>query len=263
MKQIKTSILFLLLAMLSACNGNNKEEIEANSSSSISNIDQVLPIFMKNEANTKLYKEASTNSKIISTVPEEGTLSIIGLTAIKDAENRVWYKCYYPKEHLEGWTLQASHSNFKEEERYLPFLQNITLANLQMGANPRDAKRLLGKPKLESSETGPLETSGYIDEDYIVTTTTMEYDGIHLIFQDENMIHADISKAGKSFGWITCKDKEWNKDFIMKKFKLTDENFYDDGEGMKTISVYWDILSLTIFLDAADLVESIKFHYGS
>ena len=48
----------------------------------------------------------------------------------------------------------------QDGEINFPFLQNLTLAKLQLGANPTDAKRLLGKPNSESAKTGPLEVSG-------------------------------------------------------------------------------------------------------
>lgn len=263
MKHYKTSILIILLATLYACNENKKEQNTAQSEISDSNIDKVLPIFMKNEANTTLYKDASIDSKVITVLPEEDILLLIALSAVKDAENNVWYKCYYPKAQIEGWTRQASHWDFDEDEKHLPFLQNLTLANLQIGANPSDAKRLMGEPLLEDDETGPLETSGYIDEDDIVTTTTMEFDGMQLIYQDDRMIHAEIINPGNSFGWIVIGDKEWNKDSIMKKFKLDEDSFYESEEGDKVINMYWNIFSLSINLDADDLVETIEFHYGS
>lgn len=146
-------------------------------------IDNLLPIFMVNEANTVLYDEASNESKIIFIVEEESNHSLISLTAVKDAVGNVWYRCYYPKQQLEGWTCQISHWSLDEDEKHLAFLQNLTLANLQLGANPQDAERVLGKPLSEHNERGPMEVSGYIDEDYIVTTTTMEYESILLIYK--------------------------------------------------------------------------------
>ena len=240
-----------------------KEEKDVQVKFSDPGIDKILPVFMKNQANTTLYDDASVDSGIVATLPDEDYFLLIGVTAIKDKANKIWYKTYYPKEQIQGWTRQVSHWDFNEDERHLPLLQNLTLANLQLGASPLDAKRLLGVPKSETSETGPLETSGYIDEDYIVTTTTMTYDGIQLIYQDDMLIHAEMSKAGKSFGWITIGDKQWNKDSIMKKFKLTDENFYDNNEGVKVLTIYRDILSLSIYLDENDLVKTITWHYGS
>ena len=263
MKHFKISILILVFALISACNSDQKVENVTDPETSQTNIDQLLPIFMSNEANTKLYKEASVDSEIISTIPEEDNLVLIGLTAVKDAANKTWYKCYYPKEQVEGWTLQVSHGNYSDDKSRLPFIQNLTQAYLKFGANPKEAKRLLGKPNTESSETGPLETSGYVDEDDIVTTTTMQYDGLQLIYQDDYLIHAEITKPGKSFGWITVGDKAWNKNTIMKKFNLTEENFYDEGEGVRVINMYADILSLSLFLDADDLVKKIEFHFGS
>ncbi|NLC26450.1 MAG: hypothetical protein GX777_07510 [Fastidiosipila sp.] len=226
-------------------------------------IDKMLPLFMKNKANTTLYDDASIESGIVATVPDQEHFLLICLTAVKDKKNRTWYKCYYPKEQVQGWTTQVSHWGFNDDERHLPLLQNLTLANLQLGANPLDAQRLLGQPKYQSSETGPLQTSGYIDDDYSVTTTTMIYDGIELVYQDYMLIHAEINKPGKSFGWITIGDKKWNKDSIMKKFKLTDEDFYDNNQGVKVLTVSRDILFLSIFLDADDLVKTITWHYGS
>ena len=144
----------------------------------------------------------------------------------------------------------------------LPFLQNLALAKFQMGTNPTDAKRLLGKPNSESAKTGPLEVSGYIDEDYIVTTTTMEYDGIKLIYDDQGMIRATVNKPGKQFGWIICGDKNCDKDFLMQKFRLTEEDVYDNDEGDKTLVMNWEIFSLVVLLDADNLVKTIEFNAG-
>lgn len=226
-------------------------------------IDKILPVFMKNKANTTLYDDASTDSGIISTLADEDIFLLIGLTAVKDKANRTWYKCYYPKEQVQGWTRQVSHWDFNENEKLLPLLQNLTIANLQLGATPNDAKRLLGKPLSEIAETGAMETSGFIDEDDIVTTTTMEYDGIQLTYQDERMIHAEVSKLGQSFGWITIDDKKWNKNSIMKIFKLTDEDIYDNDKGEKVITIAKDILSLSVYIDTNDRVKNITWHYGS
>jgi len=145
----------------------------------------------------------------------------------------------------------------------LPFLQNITLAKLQLGANPDDAKRLLGKPQSESTENGPLEVSGYIDEDYSVTTTTMEFEGIKLIFDEERMIHATVNKTGRQFGWIICGDKNCDTDFLMKKFNLTEDNIYESDNGDKTVVMNWEIFSLVVLLDANGLVKTINFNAGS
>ena len=150
----------------------------------------------------------------------------------------------------------------QDGEINFPFLQNLTLAKLQLGANPTDAKRLLGKPNSESAKTGPLEVSGYIDEDYIVTTTTMEYEGIKLLYDDQRMIHATIDKPGKQFGWIICGDKNCDKDFLMQKFRLTEEDVYDNDEGDKTLVMNWEIFSLVVLLDADNLVKTIEFNAG-
>lgn len=146
------------------------------------------------------------------------------------------------------------------EEGFIPFLQNFSLAKFQLGSNPLDAKRLLGKPKSESAKTGPVEVSGQVDEDYIVTTTTLEFDGIRLVYEDDRMIHALIDKSGKSFGWIIIGDKKCNKDFLREKFCLEKDDFY---EGDKIIIMNWEIISLLISLDENGLVNKIEMNSGS
>ena len=158
--------------------------------------------------------------------------------------------------------IETMEIDIQEGEMNLPFLQNLTLAKFQLGANPTDAKRLLGKPNSESAKTGPLEVSGYIDEDYIVTTTTMEYEGIKLLYDDQRMIHATVDKPGKQFGWIICGDKNCDKDFLMQKFRLTEEDVYDNDEGDKTLVMNWEIFSLVVLLDADNLVKTIEFNAG-
>lgn len=146
------------------------------------------------------------------------------------------------------------------EEGFLPFLKNFTLAKFQLGSNALDAKRLLGSPKSEFAKTGPMEVSGYIDEDYIVTTTTLEFDGIHLVYEDDRMIYALIDKPGKSFGWIKIGDKKCNKDFLREKFCLAEDDFY---EGDKKIIMNWEIISLLVSLDENGLVNTIEMNSGS
>lgn len=158
--------------------------------------------------------------------------------------------------------IETMEIDLLEGEMNLPFLQNLTLAKLQLGDNPNDAKRLLAKPNSESAKTGPLEVSGYTDEDYIVTTTTMEYDGIKLIYDDQGMIHATVNKPGKRFGWIICGDKKCDKDFLMQKFRLTEEYVYDNDKGDKTMVMNWEIFSLVVLLDADNLVKTIEFNAG-
>ena len=143
----------------------------------------------------------------------------------------------------------------------LPFLQNLTLAKLQLGANPDDAKRLLGKPQSELTETGPLEASGYIDEDYIVATTTMEYDGIQLIYEDDRMVHANITKPGKNFGWIICEDENCDKAFLIEKFKLTQDDLFENEDGNKAF-ISMEILYIEVNLDENDLDKTIEFNTG-
>ena len=142
----------------------------------------------------------------------------------------------------------------------LPFLQNLALAKFQLGANPDDAKRLLGKPQSENTETEPLEVSGYIDEDYIVTTTTMEYDGIQLTYQDDRMTHAYITKPGKGFGWIICEDKNCDKDFLIEKFDSLKTIYLKIKTVIKLISM--EILNIEVNFDENDLVKTIEFNSG-
>ena len=262
MKHIQISILILFLALLYACNGQNNEQKTIQVDYSDPGIDKLLPIFMTNEDNTILYFEASNNSEIVFTLEEYDNTALIGLTAVKDAGNRVWYKCFYPKMQVIGWTNQVSHRDYNEDEKQLPFLQNFTLANLELGANPRDAKRLLGKPISENSETGPLEVSGSIIEDYIVTTTTMEYEGLQLIYQDDAMIHASITKSGKSFGWIKVGDKGSDKDFLIKKFKLTEDDFYVNEEGDSIVHTAMEVLLVSITFDENEFVKTITYNCG-
>lgn len=186
---------------------------------------------------------------------------IIFLKAIKDKANNVWYKTHYPKEHIQGWTRQVSHWDLQNGEISLPFLQNLTLAQLQLGANPHEAKRLLGKPKSELIEVEPVEVSGYIDEENIVTTTTLEYDGIRLVYEDDRMTQAFINKAGKNFGWIVCGDKNFNKSALLKKFKVSGERIYVDDEGDASVFL-GGILSLKVLFDKNELVKSIEFYTG-
>ncbi len=158
--------------------------------------------------------------------------------------------------------IETALIELQEGETNLPFLQNLTLAKFQLGANPSDAKRLLGKPQSEFTDEGPLEVSGYIDEDYIVTSTTMEFDGIQLVYQDDSMVHVFINKPGKSFGWIVCGDNNCNRDYLIKKFKLTEDNFYENDEGGKMIVMNWEIFSLVVLLDKNEMVKTIEMNTG-
>ena len=224
-------------------------------------IDKILPVFMNNKANTTLYDDASVESGIVATLPDEDNFLLIGVKAIKDKANNLWYKTYYPKEQIQGWTREVSHWDLQDGEISLPFLQNLTLAQLQLGATPDEAKRLLGKPKSELIEVGPVEVSGYIDEEDIVTTTTLEYDGIRLVYADERMTHALINKAGKSFGWIVCGDKNFNQSALLKKFKVAEQSIYVDEQGHSSVFL-GGMLSLKVLFDKNKLIKSIEFYTG-
>ena len=76
------------------------------------------------------------------------------------------------------------------------------------------------------------------------------------------MIHATIDKPGKQFGWIICGNKNCDKDFLMQKFRLTEEDVYDNDEGDKTLVMNWEIFSLVVLLDADNLVKTIEFNAG-
>lgn len=158
--------------------------------------------------------------------------------------------------------IETMNISLDREESFLPFLQNLILANFQLGASPLDAKRLLGEPKSELIEKGPLEASGYIDTSCIVTTTTLEYEGIQLIYDDERMIHTYISQPGKNFGWISCGDKDCDKDFLMRKFKLNEDYLYKNKKGDEIIIINWEISSLEITFDKDKLVKQIEYNTG-
>ena len=147
------------------------------------------------------------------------------------------------------------------DERQMLFLQNFMLANFQLGGNTLDAHRLMGEPLIEETEEGPMEVSGYVDEDYIVKTTTMEYDGIKLVYEDNKMIYAFIDKPGKSFGWVICGDKNCDKSFLMEKFKLTQDFVYTNDEGGETI-IMGGFVSLQITLDENEWVKTIEMNTG-
>lgn len=147
------------------------------------------------------------------------------------------------------------------DERQMLFLQNFMLANFQLGGNTLDAHRLMGEPLIEETEEGPMEVSGFVDEDYIVKTTTMEYDGIKLVYEDNKMIYAFIDKPGKSFGWVICGDKNCDKSFLMEKFKLTQDFVYTNDEGGETI-IMGGFVSLQITLDENEWVKTIEMNTG-
>ena len=103
--------------------------------------------------------------------------------------------------------------------------------------------------------------SGYIDEEDIVTTTTLEYDGMRLVYADERMTHALINKAGKSFGWIVCGDKNFNQSALLKKFKVAEQSIYIDEQGHSSVFL-GGMLSLKVLFDKNKLVKSIEFYTG-
>lgn len=260
-KQFKTSILIAILALFAACDGQSTEHNTSVTEVLDQGVDKTLPIFMHNEANTTLHDKASADGKIVARLQQENSQALICLSAVKDTNNRLWYKCYYPDKQVEGWTHQVSHHDLQSDEKERLFLQNFSLAQLQLGANPRDAKRLLGKPQTELSEEAPVEVSGYIDEDDSVITTTLEFDGIRIVYADDRMIHAYLNKPSKSFGWITCGDKGNDKDALLKKFKLSEDDVYVNDEGDKTI-VMGGFLTLTVSFDNNELVKAIEFNSG-
>jgi len=48
----------------------------------------------------------------------------------------------------------------------------------------------------------------------------------------------------------------------MQKFRLTEEDVYDNDEGDKTLVMNWEIFSLVVLLDADNLVKTIEFNAG-
>ena len=157
--------------------------------------------------------------------------------------------------------VETVHLESGEDEQQILFLQNFALANFQLVSNPLDAKRLMGEPLLEEAEDIAMEVSGFVDEDYIVKRTTMEYEGIRLVYEDNQMIHAFIDKPGKSFGWIVCEDKSCDKTYLMEKFKLTQDFVFENDEGGETI-IMGGYMSLQITLDENELVKTIEFNTG-
>ena len=157
--------------------------------------------------------------------------------------------------------IESEYLESAEDEQQTLFSQNFSLANFQLGANPLDAYRLMGKPLSEETEEKTMEVSGFLDEDYIVSTTTMDYDGIRLVYEDNQMIHAFIDKPGKSFGWIICNDKKCDKTYLIEKFKLTPDYIFENDEGGETI-IMGGYMSLQITLDENELVKTIEFNTG-
>ncbi|NLZ94495.1 MAG: hypothetical protein GX921_01560 [Bacteroidales bacterium] len=157
--------------------------------------------------------------------------------------------------------VETVHLESGEDEQQILFLQNFALANFQLGSNPLDAKRLMGEPLFEETEEIAMEVSGFIDEDYIAERTTMEYDGVRLVYQDNQMIHAFVDKPGKSLGWVICEDENCDKNYLMEKFKLTQDFIFENDEGGETI-IMGGHMSLRITLDKNELVKTIEFNTG-
>ena len=157
--------------------------------------------------------------------------------------------------------IESEYLESAEDEQQILFSQNFSLANFQLGANPLDAYRLMGKPLSEEAEEKTMEVSGFVDEDYIVNTTTMDYYGIRLVYEDNQMIHAFIDKPGERFGWIICEDKRCDKTYLMDKFKLTPNYIFENDEGGETI-IMGGYMSLQITLDENELVKTIEFNTG-
>ena len=157
--------------------------------------------------------------------------------------------------------VETVHLESNEDEQQIRFLQNFALANFQLGANPLDAHRLLGEPLIEETEEGTMEVSGYVDVDYITKRTAMEYEGIQLVYQDNQMIHAFIDKPGKRFGWIVCQDESCDKTYLIKKLKLTEDYIFENDEDGETI-IMGGYMSLQITIDENELVKTIEFNTG-
>ena len=89
----------------------------------------------------------------------------------------------------------------------------------------------------------------------------MDYEGIQLIYEEDYMIHAKITKAGKSFGWITVADKECDKDFLIKRFKLTNDDLFENEDGNKAF-ISMGILYIEVNFDEDELVKTIELNSG-
>lgn len=62
LKQFKTSVLIVVFALLTACDGQSQQHSTSVSEISALSIDKTLPIFMLNETNTVLYDQATADS---------------------------------------------------------------------------------------------------------------------------------------------------------------------------------------------------------
>jgi hypothetical protein len=157
--------------------------------------------------------------------------------------------------------IETEHLEPGENDQQILFMQNFALANFQLGSNPLDAKRLMGEPLFEETEEIAMEVSGLVDEDYMAERTTMEYEGVLLVYQDNQMIHAFIDQPGKSFGWIVCGDKKFDKTYLMEKLKLTEDYIFENDDGGETI-IMGGYMSLQITLDENNLVKTIEMNTG-
>ena len=63
----------------------------------------------------------SVDSGIVATLPDEDNFLLIAVKAIKDKANNLWYKTYYPKEQIQGWTREVSHWDLQDGEISLLF----------------------------------------------------------------------------------------------------------------------------------------------
>lgn len=258
---LKALLVIVAVSLFAACDGSSKEPNSAAAEISMPSIEKNLPIFMHNAANTVLYDQAAISGKVVARLTEESSLSLICVSAVQDAENKLWYKCYYPSEQVEGWTHQTSDAALQDEEIDQPFLQNFAQAQLQLGATPREAKRLLGQPLFESIEEGPVEVSGYTDSETTVTTTLLRFAGVQLTYEDDRMIHASINQPNKSFGWITCGDQNVTKKSVLKRFNLTEDDIYINDAGEQSV-VMGGFLSVSVVFDKDEQVKTIEFNAG-
>lgn len=280
-KLLNRAVLLVTLSVFAACDGhsnppsnpesNPQNNPQSNSYTSPANaagadqsaasLEPALPIFMLNEPDTLLYAQPATTGKVLARLSEPDTQALICLSAVTDAANQRWYRCYYPREQLEGWTQQVSHHEFPATGMNHAFMQTLSLAYLQLGATPREAKRLLGPPQSEQVDVAPEEVSGYLDEETSVTTITLTYAGLHLVYADDQLIHATINQPGKGFGQIVCGDPQVTTAALMQAFNLSEEHRHSHEDG-GTRLVMGGFLSLTLSLDERDMVTQIVFNTG-
>lgn len=262
---MKTIIyIFAAAALLVSCNAKSQDVGD----------DDRLPNFVFYVSNAVLYEKPSSTSEQIAVLPENKTddQTILAVSAKKDGQNVLWYKCYYAKKNITGWTNQVNFNQYydtafdkDEADRDVAFHQVLAQAYLDVGSSAGEAVRLLGKPISEQSRKVGEEAATYVDGEFIDTETSLDFDGISLVYAGTLLQSAFVDKPGVSFGGIICNDKKCDKEFVLKKFRLGKEyvekvtdkqsKFY----GMEYIYTSYGIKNFTIWINSQNLVEAVQY----